>query len=164
MDGAQFDRLVKAVFRSPVLRRDAIKGLLGGGLAVGLGRVGSGDTVAAVRTCKAGKDACDATSRRKFRRARCGARGSGCYCETGTSATICARFGDPCSLTADTCQTDADCVAQTGEGSICNLFPVGGSCYCGEEGVQGFKSCMAPCSAGAAATRSSRNGATSRGA
>jgi hypothetical protein len=161
MDGAQFDRLVKAAFRRSVLRRDAIKGLLGGGLAAGLGSVGSGGTLAKAKTCKAGKDVCDATSNKKFKKAKCGAKGSGCFCATGTSATICAKFGDTCTPTADDCQTDDDCTALTGPGSVCTLFTVGGSCVCGED-VQGFKSCMSPCTAAAAATQSSRSGATSR--
>jgi hypothetical protein len=149
MADTPFHRLIRDVFPGAVLRRDALKGLLGGGVAVtlgGLGTVGTEAKQKKPKTCKPGKDACDLPTFKKFKKAKCGPKGTSCFCVTGTSATICGSFPDgECNATDDVCQTDEDCVAITGPGSVCTRLSTDGTCTCGAEAVQGFTACLPPC-------------------
>jgi hypothetical protein len=158
MADTPFHRLIRDVFPGAVLRRDALKGLLGGGVAItlgGLGTVGTEAKQKKPKTCKPGKDACDLPTFKKFKKAKCGPKGTSCFCVTGTSATICGSFpASECNVTADACQTDEDCVAITGQGSVCSLFPTEGLCTCGDELAKGFNACLPPCPTQAAAVQS----------
>jgi hypothetical protein len=158
MGDTPFQRIVRDVFPGAVLRRDAIKGLLGGGVAVTLGGLGTVGTEAKrkkPKTCKSGKDACDLPTLKKANKAKCGPKGANCFCVTGTSATICGNFPEgECNATGDVCQTDEDCIPITGQGSVCTPFSTDGLCTCHSEPAQGFNVCLPPCSTQAAAGKS----------
>jgi hypothetical protein len=62
-----------------------------------------------------------------------------CYCRAGSDATIC---GDVELASCVSCSTDADCVAETGPGSVC--APAVGDCGC-ENGSP--TTCVPPCGA-----------------
>jgi hypothetical protein len=63
--------------------------------------------------------------------------GRDCACATGTSATICAPLNVEVCLG---CLTDAECVSQTGPGSVCAVTGTT-FCSCGGES----RICLPPC-------------------
>jgi hypothetical protein len=98
------------------------------------------------RICPAGEDLCLIAFPQL-----CG--GDSCYCNTGSSATICGDLSDSvCSETEDLCDVDVDCATVTGPGSVCSLLQV--YCTCNVDGPQGFKGCVPPCRASRVAAKS----------
>ena len=139
MDSSRFDRLVKAAAHS-LLRRDAVRLLVGGALAVGGTGLLGAEAKQKPKTCQPGTEFCD---HQNWAEARCGKK-KGCYCATGTEGvTICGSVKNGlCSNDGDLCQQDSDCDAITGPGSVCDHGP-----RCGCPDVPDLKGCTPPCGA-----------------